>query len=291
MIVSHVWGAEYPWDVRVEKVSRHLVANGHQVHILARNRSGGAELEVLAEGTVHRHPWRPVWGATLNALTQFPAFFNPVWIGLMDRTVRVTRAEVLICRDLPLAPTAIHVARRHGIPMLFDMAEDYPAMIGELWRSGHPRMLDTVVRNPWLARSVERWVLPRADHILVVVEESRQRLISLGVDPSRVSVVSNTPPLMQLGYRPVLRPIERGESLDVAYLGQIDAPMRGLRVLVDAVAACHRRGCFVRATLVGRVFSMRTYTDEAGKDQDVGYGPYGMQSLFVIQRVEKVSRN
>src|SRR5262245_34797842 len=251
MIITYVWDSEYPWDVRVEKICRALVASGHEVHVLARNRDAQPAREAREEGTIHRLAWRPRWGRGPNVLSQFPAFFNPSWIHLLRRTIRATAAQAVICRDLPLAPTAVRVARACGVPMLLDMAESYPAMLEDLWRSGRPRPWDHVVRNPRLAAAVEKWVVQRADHVLVVVEESRERVVALGADPRRVTIVSNTPPRQQLAPRPELRPLEPDGVLDVVYVGQLDAPSRGLEVLVRAVAACNRRGRRVRATLVG----------------------------------------
>ena len=48
-----------------------------------------------------------------------------------------------------------------------------------------------VFKNYKLARAVEKWVTKRVDHIFTVVEEARERLIADGVNPSRVSVVTN----------------------------------------------------------------------------------------------------
>ena len=36
MTICKVWDADYPWDVRVEKVSRSL-GREHDVHLVARN--------------------------------------------------------------------------------------------------------------------------------------------------------------------------------------------------------------------------------------------------------------
>src|SRR5262249_1732101 len=108
-----------------------------------------------------------------------------------------------------------------------------------------------LVRNPALAAAVERWVVQRADHIVVVVEESRERVVGLGVDPRRVTIVSNTPPRQQLAPRPERRPLRPDEDLEVVYVGQLDAPTGGLEVLIAAVAEGNRRGRRVRATLVG----------------------------------------
>src|SRR5512147_419406 len=120
--VVYLWDADYPWDVRVEKICATLASAGHDVHIVARNRARRPLIERLPEGTVHRMPpWR--WaGRRLDAALGFPAFFSPRWTGLLDRTVRRVRPDVIIARDLPLAPAAIGVALRHGIPVVLDMA-------------------------------------------------------------------------------------------------------------------------------------------------------------------------
>ncbi len=248
MIVSHIWDAEYPWDIRVEKVSSALMALGHQVHILARNRHARQAVESLPEGMVHRLPWWTIMGSRLNAASQFPAFFNPRWIALIDRTVRQTQTDVVLCRDLPLAPSAVLVARARRIPVVFDMAENYPAMIADLWVHGRPRAFDGLVRNPRMARMVEKWVVKRADHILVVVEESRRRLIDLGVAEDRITVVSNTPanPMLR---RPTPRPT--GAHARLIYVGQLDSATRGVGVVLNAIAACRQRGHSVRLTVVG----------------------------------------
>ncbi len=67
LTVCHVWDGEYPWDVRVEKISRALTDAGHAVHLIARNRRGDPVTERRSEAVVHRLvPWRwaPQW---LNA--------------------------------------------------------------------------------------------------------------------------------------------------------------------------------------------------------------------------------
>ena len=115
MRICKVWDAEYPWDVRVEKIARSLSEAGHTVHLVARNRDRRPTEEQLEECRVHRlAPLPPVLGAAANAASMFPAFFNPRWVGLILRTARRARADLILCRDLPLAPTAHWVAQRLG---------------------------------------------------------------------------------------------------------------------------------------------------------------------------------
>lgn len=244
MIVTHVWDAEYPWDVRVHKISRALVSAGHRVHIAARNRDARPETEPLAEGVVRRLRWWRGVPARANAAAQFPAFFNPRWLALVGRTIRESGSDVVICRDLPLAPAALWAARRAGIPLVFDMAENYPEMLADL-RLGP---LQRAIRDPRVARAVERFVLRRADHVFVVVEESRERIVALGTPPHRVSVVSNTPPLAHVASAPRRA---SGSRVRLVYVGQIDVPMRGIETLLRAVALANGARGEVELDLVG----------------------------------------
>src|SRR4051794_24494648 len=122
--ICKVWDSDYPWDVRVEKVVGALAAAGHEVHLVARNRARRTERERVVDTEVHRlKPWGFL-GKRLDAASSFPAFFNPRWMRAIFRTARATRADMILVRDLPLAPTAIWAARRLGIPVMLDMAEN-----------------------------------------------------------------------------------------------------------------------------------------------------------------------
>lgn len=247
MKICKVWDADYPWDVRAGKVCRSLTAAGHEVHLVARNRARRQVRQVLPEATVHRlRPW-PV-GTALNDLSMFPAFFNPRWAAAIFRTARRVRADVVLVRDLPLAPTAITVAGALGVPVVLDMAENYPAMMQSLYDNRVQRPWDALVRNPRAVRAIERWVLRHVDHVLVVVEESRDRLVTLGLPAERITLVGNTPPLERVETT-VAHAHVRG-PLHLNYLGLLEAP-RGLGVVIDAMGSCRARGLPVRLTVIG----------------------------------------
>lgn len=249
MRICKIWDSDYPWDVRVEKVAGALSAAGHEVHLVARNRARRPRRERLPEAEVHRlKPWGFL-GQSLDAASSFPAFFNPRWIRAVARTARETRADLILVRDLPLAPTAIWAGRRLKIPVMLDMAENYPAMMRSLWETGVHRPLDRLVRNPRFVEAVERWVLPRLDHTLVVIEESRDRLLGLGVEATRVTVVGNTPPRARLDQISP-RVHQEGQPLEIIYLGLLEAP-RGIGNLIEAVARARRGGTEVNLTIIG----------------------------------------
>ena len=51
-----------------------------------------------------------------------------------------------------------------------------------------------------------------------------------------------------------------------------------------------KRGKKVKSTLIGRLFAAGSYVDESGETVEIGYGHFGMSSLFVIQQVVAVKK-
>jgi glycosyltransferase involved in cell wall biosynthesis len=253
MTICKVWDADYPWDVRVEKVAGSL-GREHEVHLVCRNGKRQPAYELRDGLHIHRLPvmsWLP---SRLHAALGFPAFFNPMWIHAIWRTARRQRAGAIVVRDLPLALTAALVGRVLRIPVVLDMAENYPAMIRDVWDAGRARFGDRLVRNPRLIGAVERLALRLVDHVLVVVEESRDRLAAMGVPAVKMSVVMNTP---SIGRGQELQAIggERRDAghpddLAIAYLGLLEAP-RGLGTAIQAMREVRRRRPRARLVVIG----------------------------------------
>lgn len=294
MRILKIWDGEYPWDVRAEKVSRALTEGGHAVHMVARNRDGRIARESLSECTVHRLRSWHVLGRRLDAASQFPAFFNPRWVVRTLAVAREERCEAVLVRDLPLAPTAIFVAGVLGLPVVLDMAENYPAMIRDLWTTGSTRPGDALVRNPRAVEAIERWTLARVDHVLVVVEESGERLVrELGVPPGRITVVGNTPSLARLDdtAEPGDGTAAAGEPLRLVYLGLLEHA-RGVGTAIEAVARCRDRGVPVRFEVIGDGRARADFTalkERLGLGDEVvrlrGFVPYA-EALRIVARSE-----
>lgn len=253
MRICQVWDADYPWDVRVEKFSRSL-GREHEVHLICRNSKRRPRYEHIDGLHVHRLPvlsWLP---DRLHAALGFPAFFNPLWIHAIWRTARRQRADVILVRDLPLALTAVIVGRVLRIPVVLDMAENYPAMIQDVWDTGRTRRGDWLVRNPRVISLVEHVVVRLVDHVLVVVDESRTRLGTMGVPGSKMSLVMNTPSLARSQHVDAMS-AERPEARHpdgpvIAYLGLLEAP-RGVGVAIQAMSEVRRRLPGARLVIIG----------------------------------------
>jgi glycosyltransferase involved in cell wall biosynthesis len=185
----------------------------------------------------------------MNGLLSFPAFLNPRWIKHIWRIARQTKPDVILVRDLPLAPAAIWVGRLLKTPVVLDMAEDYPGLLRALWENRVAKPMDRLVRNPTLAAFVERWVLRKVDGVVCVIEESAVRVRSLGVAETKITVVRNTPMTID-GSSNLRSNHDAGEGLLIAYLGLIERH-RGVHDLVRAVAECRKRSWPVSLVVVG----------------------------------------
>lgn len=195
MKILYVWDADYPWDVRVEKICRSLMDGGHEVHIASRNLKRNPIYEEDQGLYIHR---MRIWqNNRLNYACSFPAFFSPFWKRFLDSIIVGNHIDLIIVRDLPMAIAGIWAGKRYGIPVIFDMAEDYVAMVRDIWRARKFQGFNLVVRNPYLAGMVERYALPRFDHVLVVVDEAKDVAVRAGALLENISVVGNTPQLSE----------------------------------------------------------------------------------------------
>ena len=250
MVICHIWDADYPWDIRVEKVCQSLQVN-HEVHLVCRNEKRSPRHEVLDGTIIHRLPSLPRWLGPCHMILGLPFFFNPAWLRAVWSTVKRSRADLILVRDIPLALTAILVGRWYNIPVLLDLAENYPAMLEDQRLYSPKSFIGRMVRHPGLAKIVEKTVLRLVDHIIVVVEESRDRLVDMGIDPGRITIITNTPPLDRWSEDYAAKTSsDVRDPAHFVYLGNLDGS-RGLDTAIKAVGLLKDRGHHVKLSIIG----------------------------------------
>lgn len=254
MRILQIWDSEYPWDVRVEKISKSLIQVGHEVHLVCRNRTRQIREESIDGLHVHRLPRFGSSSESVRSVLSFPLFCNPVWVNEVYRIIRKVCPDVILVRDLPLAPLAIWMGKIVRRPVVLDMAENYPLMLEAVRDWERRRIWDYIVRNPTLAYWVEKWVLQHVDHVIVVIEESRDRLRALGVPDDRISIVCNTPVrgINELSYSLPPEQCFRDErSLILIYSG-LTNQSRGLDLAVKAMAIVVKLNPHVKLVVIGK---------------------------------------
>jgi glycosyltransferase involved in cell wall biosynthesis len=235
MHILYIWDSDYPWDIRVEKICTSLSRYGHEVYIASRNLKKRRQYEIL-EG-VHVYRLKSWMNDKINYFLSFPAFFNPIWKNLIYKITRRHGIDVIIVRDLPMAVAGVWAGRRHHIPVIFDMAEDYVAMVSDIWKARKFSGLNLIVRNPFFTKLVEQYVLTHVDHTIVVVEEAKELVLKNGGNEDKVTIVGNTPILdsflrLEGTTNEIQKQIERYYT--AVYVGGIQMG-RGIQTVLQAI--------------------------------------------------------
>jgi glycosyltransferase involved in cell wall biosynthesis len=233
-----VYKEDYPWDVRVEKLAKSLSESGNSVTIVARNLDQKPTNEVINGLRISRLPRTNRLPKVLRKLANVPLWFNPIWLYTILKAIKGLSQPVIIVRDLPLVQAATVIARFKQAKVVFDMAEVYPEMYKSAAQYSNRSWLENIVKNPRIAARYEKTVLPKVDHIIVMIEESRDRLLAMGVPQEKITIVSNTPPIDKYHGN---RHKHKDETLRIVYVGFL-TELRGLDLLIEAVARYIKKG-------------------------------------------------
>ena len=253
MKVLFIWDSDYPWDIRVSKICNSLVEHGDEVHLVCRNQQRRRVFENYEGILVHRLFCLPQAFGKLNNFFTFPLFFSPIWLARIYSVAKRSGVDVVIVRDLPMAPAGLFVARLLGIPVILDMAECYPELIRLIWKFEPFKLGNILVRNPWIVDFVERCVTRSVDHIWVMIEESKARLQEKGVRSDKISIVCNTPVPERFSGSVASEPeIFRGhrDSLNLLYVGFVNYS-RGLDVVIESLPKVLDQGIDVFFAIIG----------------------------------------
>lgn len=252
MNILYVYDGEWPEGAtRVAKQTRALAAAGHNVLLLVRNERKRARIESNSWMTIRRLPTVP--GRVFNRVLNFPYFFNPFWLFAILSAARSHRAHSIVVCDLPLAPTAVWVARLLRMPVRYDMAEVYPEFLRDQWQFDIMRWSDHIVRNPKAAELLERYVLRRTDTVFVVSQESAERCYRLGVPEERVVIVGNTPEVARADSPKMDTPQDIRHLIGrpiILFVGILIGD-RGVKVAVEAAALLARSQRDIALVVVG----------------------------------------
>lgn len=249
--------APYPWDVRAEKICKALQAHGWGVEILARRGRGQPKSGDSNGIPIHRV------GPETPRLASLPVPGNPVWQRALARRIRAFRPDLLIARDIPVAPFARAAARAFDIPWVIDMAEHYPAAMRSWKKYNDNWLLKTAVGRLRLPDRVERRAVLAADGVMPVCEEQKLRLVEdYGVSADRIVTVMNTP--RRDAFADVAPAEHRGPPWRFGYHGFVGRD-RDLVTLIRGFDQAIARGLPVVLHVAGGGEALEELRAEAGK--------------------------
>jgi glycosyltransferase involved in cell wall biosynthesis len=186
-------------------------------------------------------------------------FRDPMWARAVRDFCRARRIEVIHVHDLPLVKEAVTAGAELGIPVVADLHENYPAGL-QVWYENRLKKRTIYDFGRW--SRYEREILGRVDAVIAVVEESRERIVGLGIPRKKVFVVPNTASRdrERIPIDPVIVERYKGKFV-LSYIGGF-APHRGLDTVIRGMRAVRDRIPDALLVLVGdRNDSYRRYLE------------------------------
>lgn len=244
MKILFILESEFPPDVRVENEMSALTDSGHEVHLACSTRKGRLENEKFGDVFVHRKKMSDfIYKSSVGCL-KFPFYFN-FWRKFIFRLCSARSFDVIHISDLPLSSIGKEVKRKFGTKLVIDLHENWPALLKSAPHT------NTFAGK--LLSNNEQWVkyekenLPYADKIITIIEEARDRIISLGIEPGKVVMVSNTINFDGLS----IETKEKGSGAFTIFYGGAINKHRGLQTVLEAIRICSLKNIKVNFRIVG----------------------------------------
>lgn len=181
---------EFPEDERVEKEALSLIEAGNKVHLLCFAQKNRATTEVYKGINLHRIPISNFMlkKASVAALT-LPFYFH-FWKKSIVQVLQKETFEAIHIHDLPLAKVGYELAQQYKMRFVLDLHENWAGLlsVSEHTKTFAAKLLSSNAQ--WERYEIE--YCQKADKVIVVIEEAKERLVKLGIDAAKIHVVSNT---------------------------------------------------------------------------------------------------
>ena len=236
--------SEFPPDVRVENEILALTEGGHEVHLACSTRKNRPENERFGKAFIHRKKISKfIYKSSVGCL-KFQFYFNFWRNFVLNMCAREGFDAVHIC-DLPLSQIGLELKQKCNTWLIIDLHENWPALLKTATHTKTiiGRLLSS--NRQWV--SYEKRMLPEADKIITIVEEARDRIIQLGIDPEKISIVSNT---INYDGLEISAGKKDTDAFTVFYGGAVNRH-RGLQIVLEAVKKCVAKGIKIRFWIVG----------------------------------------
>lgn len=312
----------FPPDARVEREALALSEAGYDVYLLCRKTSASLPDEetyrgiriirvdpetVQSQWRIPGTPWtiktRILYRGLFRSLLKRLTATEIDWKPLIRRFIEQFGIEMLHVHDLKLLNTALSV-RTNGhsnIKVIADLHENYPALVGRVTglRKGKFRGL---AKQRWWEK-IERISLPKANGVIVVVEEARDRILRYpNIPVEKVAIVRNVVDSEKFLTSDIARlPSEEEQRFEgrfvLCYVGFINSMHRGIHTVLEAlpiiieripnllfVGAGSVRNDYLNNTLVPILekHHLHPYVHLTGFLDETQFVPYIQQSTICI---------
>lgn len=176
-----------PGGTRSFEMARRLVAAGHEVNLITSRRVGsgdGRGWELTEEAGIKVH-WYPVpYSNHMGFVERVRAFLSFAFAaGLKAVSFKY---DVVFATSTPLTIVlpGLFAAKRRSVPLVFEVRDMWPSVPIALGYLNNPLLR---IGAQWL----EGIAYKQSSHIVALAPGMREDIISTGIEPSKVTVISN----------------------------------------------------------------------------------------------------
>jgi glycosyltransferase involved in cell wall biosynthesis len=243
---------DFPPDIRVEKEARSLISAGHRVFLLCPRTSDRPPVETW-NGIEIRRFSGPVFVPLrkLNSLMFWCFLRDLQWEKAILELIEERGVNALHVHDLPMVGTALSAANRHGLPVIADLHEHYPARRSLPPTGTRRRIAEHIISPRRWQRAERRWGR-RSAAVIAVVDEMKERLAEDGIPAEKIIVVENTVDLEHFLSLPIDEKLvlRYKDDFVISYVGHF-SHRRGLDIAIKAMPRILRGIPNAKLLLVG----------------------------------------
>ena len=249
-------GRDYPPDIRVEKEVRALQSQGQRCFVICENPEAKPYRSEWEGTVIYRISHPALLARKVNSFFFRAFFINFQWFLHLLQIAREESLDVLHVHDLRMARTALWAKKVLRIPVILDLHENLPAAMtyyGRTAKNLYEKILGIFNSSSHWQR-YEKRAAQRADRVIVVVDEAKERLSELGIDAHKITVIENTIDVdyfLGLGINETILARYQDDFL-ISYIGGYGGAHRGLDTAVQAMPRVIQQIPQAKLLLVGK---------------------------------------
>lgn len=211
--IFYIWKSAYPWDVRIEKICSALVEFGFETYIICLWDGEEKQEETINGINILRV------GFNQNKRNYLPIPYNPNWKKSIEQYIKSIKPDLIINREIILADISGKLAKKYEIPIIMDMAENYPAAM-KLWKKYSDSLVKKLIYHQIdMPKWLEKKSLELMDGVIVVCDENGERIRNEYNYENYIETIYNTPSLNFFNFR---RFDQERDYITISYHGYIN---------------------------------------------------------------------
>ena len=277
MVLDH----EFPPDIRVEKEIQYLQEQGFEIHLACFTKANRPIEEKYNNYFIHRKAISTLMFKFSVVCLSTPFYFN-FWRSFLNDICKKYDFNYIHIHDLPLAKVGIEVGKKHSLKVVLDLHENWPQYleIADHMNTFIGKIISSNKR--WINYEIE--MVKRADEVITVVEEMKERLMQFGVKKDEnIHVIPNTYDLSQKQ-----NPVDSSPDKNyftLFYSGGIDE-IRGIQNVIYAFKEIADSLPGLRFWIIGKggyVKYLREYVEENKLENSIKF--WGWQKPSEISKM------